>query len=128
MTERFSRRATWLFGIAIPVALAVVLLAPVPFMRGLGTVALACAALGAAINLAALRGATRHATSRERQEGYWPVGATLSAASPSPAIATAAARGLARRQPKLAFSRMIAIPRVAPFFPGRLPARMTSPA
>lgn len=128
MTDRFSRRAVWLFGIAIPVALAVVVLAPVPFMRGLGAVALACAALGVAVNGLALRAAQR--------EAYWPVGATLTRveAAPAPAPAMAAASSPAARyraprvEPRLSLARLAGLPRSLALLPGRLPARMVSHA
>lgn len=117
MTERFHHRAVWLFGVAVPVALAVALLAPVPFMRGLGLFALACAASGLALNAAALRGA---------RSAYWPVGDTISAGV-APAPVAARSRAL-RRAPRLSFARMIALPRALLYFPGRFPVRMASHA
>lgn len=125
MTELFSRRAAWLFGIAIPVALAVVLLAPVPFMRGLGAVALVCAVLGCALHASVLRRAAAHEAPRD---AYWPVGETLAAARIAPAAPAATVRSPRRREPRLSFPRMVALPRPLPFFPGRLPSRMTSHA
>ncbi len=125
MTDRFSRRAVWLFGLAVPVALAVVVLAPVPFMRGLGGVALVCALSGLAINALAVRAARRRA--------YWPVGETMAQAGLAPeaavpVVATAVRLRGPRREPRLALARMADIPRSLVRFPGRLSARMTSHA
>ncbi len=132
MNDRFSRCAAWLFGIAIPVALAVVVLAPIPFMRGLGAVALVCAMSGFAINALAVRAA--------RCRAYWPVGETMAQAGFAPAVAvpavaapamaaraqaTAARLRRPGREPRLALARMADIPRWLVLFPGRLPARMT---
>lgn len=140
MSERFARYAAWLFGIAVPIALAVVMLAPVPFMRGLGATALACAALGLALNGLAWRSA--------RRQAYWPVGATIvnapvmEAATPAavPAVAAASAKRLTpapartaryrapRFEPRVSLARLVQIPRAFALVPGRLPARVTSHA
>lgn len=126
MTDRFCHRAASLFGIAIPVALAVVVLAPVPFMRGLGAVALACAALGVVVNVLSLRALGRKA--------YWPVGETITSAGLAPApVAARSPAGTARYrapriEPRLSLARMAGLPRSFVLFPGRLPARLTSHA
>ncbi len=126
MTDRFPRRALWLFGISVPVALAVLVLAPVPFIRGLGGVALACAALGVALNAHALRTAHRQA--------YWPVGATLTQVEAAPVAAPAAAPARPARyratriEPRLSLARLAELPRSLAMLPSRLPARMTSHA
>ncbi|MFO1397619.1 MAG: hypothetical protein U1F48_11210 [Burkholderiales bacterium] len=140
MSERFARCAAWLFGIAVPIALAVVLLAPVPFMRGLGVTALACAALGVALNGLAWRSARRSA--------YWPVGASIvgapavaaatpvavpavaaaPATKPTPAPACTARYRAPRFEPRVSLARLVQVPRAFALVPGRLPARVTSHA
>lgn len=61
MPTRFMLAGLQFFGIAAAVAIAVVLLAPMDFMRFLGVVALACAGVGFLLHLHALQHFDPHA-------------------------------------------------------------------
>lgn len=112
MIDHFARRAVALFGIAMPLALFAVLLAPVPFMRGLGAAAFGCAALGLVVNLIALRGGRAATATRPAHfAGEKAIAPQLAAATPVPAAALRAHDNVRRRAPAV-----------------RLPARMISHA
>lgn len=88
--NRFPDVAVVGFAIAVPLALAVVAAGPVPFIRGLGVVALTCAALGLLFNAQALGSVGRaryarklHATSAALGQWLrrWPAAVNATAAS-----------------------------------------------
>ena len=121
MIDHFARRAAALFGIAMPVALFAVLLAPVPFMRGLGAAAFGCAAFGLVVNLLALRGARAATATRPAHfTGEEAIAPQLAAATPVPPVAV---RAVASDRPSDLRRRAQAVGR-----PVRLPARMISHA